>query len=207
MQSLEGASRAADVSKPLSGGESAMKRMMFVAVWRRCRTGAARPDRSGNDRSCRVGGAGERPCGCRGGQVGRQPASASRSARGHQRDGVLGSVRVAGPAPVQRSLHERRKPASRGTEPGVLLQGGKRRSGRRSWCRSPRRPGTRKLPEFGSGNYGLVGNDQASARPHVTIAVPFATTETLKLPSKPTPTGAWIMNAGTSGAHLMVPGH
>ena len=67
--------------------------------------------------------------------------------------------------------------------------------------------GTRKLPEFGSGNYGLVGNDQATARPHVTIAVPFATTETLKLPSKATPTGAWIMNAGTSGAHLMVPGH
>jgi hypothetical protein len=67
--------------------------------------------------------------------------------------------------------------------------------------------GTRKVPEFGSGNYGLVGNDQASARPHVTIATPFATTETIKLPSKPTPTGAWIMNAGTSGAHLMVPGH
>jgi hypothetical protein len=67
--------------------------------------------------------------------------------------------------------------------------------------------GMRKLPEFGSGNYGLVGNDQASARPHVTIAVPFATTETLKLPSKPSATGAWIMNAGTSGAHIMVPGH
>jgi hypothetical protein len=67
--------------------------------------------------------------------------------------------------------------------------------------------GMRKVPEFGSGYYGLVGNDQASARPHVTIAVPFATTETLKLPSKPTPTGAWIMNAGTSAAHLMVPGH
>ena len=67
--------------------------------------------------------------------------------------------------------------------------------------------GTRKVPECGSGNYGLVGNDQASARPHVTIAVPFATTETLKLPSKATPTGAWIMNAGTSGAHIMIPGH
>ena len=67
--------------------------------------------------------------------------------------------------------------------------------------------GARKVPEFGSGNYGMVGNDQATARPHVTIAVPFATTETLKLPSKPTATGAWIMNAGTSGAHLMVPGH
>jgi hypothetical protein len=67
--------------------------------------------------------------------------------------------------------------------------------------------GTRKVPEFGAGYYGLVGNDQATARAHVTIAVPFATTETLKLPSKATPSGAWIMDAGTSAAHLMVPGH
>lgn len=67
--------------------------------------------------------------------------------------------------------------------------------------------GMRKVPEFGAGYDGLVGNDQATARGHVTIAVPFATTETLKLPSKPSATGAWIMDAGTSGAHIMVPGH
>lgn len=67
--------------------------------------------------------------------------------------------------------------------------------------------GTRKAPEYGAGYYGLVGNDQATARGHVTIAVPFATTETLKLPSKPTASGAWIMDAGTSGAHIMIPGH
>jgi hypothetical protein len=67
--------------------------------------------------------------------------------------------------------------------------------------------GTRKAPEFGSAYYGLVGNDQATARGHVTIAVPFATTETLKLPSKPVASGAWIMDAGNSGAHIMVPGH
>jgi hypothetical protein len=67
--------------------------------------------------------------------------------------------------------------------------------------------GARKVPEFGAGYYGLVGNDQATARGHVTIAVPFATTETLKLPSKPTASGAWIMDAGTSAAHIMVPGH
>ena len=67
--------------------------------------------------------------------------------------------------------------------------------------------GMRKVPEFGAGNYGLVGNDQATARGHVTIAVPFATTETLKLSSKPIASGAWIMDAGTSGAHIMVPGH
>lgn len=66
---------------------------------------------------------------------------------------------------------------------------------------------TRVVPEFGAGFYGLTGKDQASARGHVTIAAPFATTETLKLPSKPTASGAWIMDAGTSAAHIMVPGH
>ena len=66
---------------------------------------------------------------------------------------------------------------------------------------------TRVVPEYGAAYYSLVGNDQASARGHVTIATPFATTETLKLPSKPTVSGAWIMDAGTSAAHIMVPGH
>ena len=65
---------------------------------------------------------------------------------------------------------------------------------------------TRKVPEYGVGHYGLVGNDQATARPHMTIGVPFATTETLKLPVKPAGVTAWIMDAGTSGAHIMVPG-
>jgi len=67
--------------------------------------------------------------------------------------------------------------------------------------------GMRKVPESGSGYYGLSGNDQATARGHVTIAVPFATAETLKLSAKPIASGAWIMDAGTSGAHIMVPGH
>jgi len=67
--------------------------------------------------------------------------------------------------------------------------------------------GTRKAPEFGAGHYGLVGNDQATARPHVTIAVPFATPESIKLPAKPSAAGAWLMDSGTSGAHIMVPGH
>jgi len=67
--------------------------------------------------------------------------------------------------------------------------------------------GMRKTPEFGAGNYQLTGNDQATARGHVTIAVPFATAETLKLSAKPIASGAWIMDAGTSGAHIMVPGH
>jgi hypothetical protein len=67
--------------------------------------------------------------------------------------------------------------------------------------------GTRKLPEFGAGHYGLVGMDQATARSHVTIAMPFATAESTKLPVKGSAGGAWLMDAGTSGAHMMIPGH
>jgi hypothetical protein len=66
---------------------------------------------------------------------------------------------------------------------------------------------TRKLPEYGAGHYGLEGNDQATARPHVTIAAPFATTDNAKLPTKNPGASAWLMDAGTSGAHIMIPGH
>jgi hypothetical protein len=62
-------------------------------------------------------------------------------------------------------------------------------------------------PEFGSVFYNLQGADQATARSHVTIAVPGATKQTLGLPEDGTQGGAWIMNAGTSAAHLMTPGH
>jgi hypothetical protein len=67
--------------------------------------------------------------------------------------------------------------------------------------------GTRVKPEFGSIFYNLSGADQMSARGHMTIAVPFATTQTLGLPDNNKQGGAWIMNAGTSTAHIMVPGH
>lgn len=66
--------------------------------------------------------------------------------------------------------------------------------------------GTRVKPEFGSVFYTLSGKDQASARLHVTIAVPGATTQSLGLPDNGKQGGAWIMNAGTSTAHIMVPG-
>jgi len=62
-------------------------------------------------------------------------------------------------------------------------------------------------PEFGSIFYNLTGADQATARSHATIAVPGATTQTLGLPETAANGGAWIMNAGTSAAHLMLPGH
>lgn len=66
--------------------------------------------------------------------------------------------------------------------------------------------GTRVKPEFGSVFYSMNGKDQATARLHVTIAVPGATTATLGLPDNPKMGGAWIMNAGTSTAHIMTPG-
>jgi hypothetical protein len=62
-------------------------------------------------------------------------------------------------------------------------------------------------PEFGSVFYNLEGQDQATARSHVTIAVPGATKQTLGLPEDPGQGGVYIMNAGTSAAHLMTPGH
>ncbi len=66
--------------------------------------------------------------------------------------------------------------------------------------------GTRVKPEFGSVFYTVSGKDQASARRHVTIAVPGATAATLGLPDNGKQGGAWIMGAGTSAAHIMTPG-
>ena len=66
--------------------------------------------------------------------------------------------------------------------------------------------GTRVKPAFGSVWYHLSGADQEHARRHLTIAVPGATAQSLGLPDKPTQNGIWIMNAGTTTAHLMIPG-
>jgi hypothetical protein len=62
-------------------------------------------------------------------------------------------------------------------------------------------------PEFGSVFYNLTGPDQANAHPHATVCVPGATEKTLGLPETGDKGGAWIMNAGTSAAHIMLPGH
>ena len=66
--------------------------------------------------------------------------------------------------------------------------------------------GTSVKPEFGSVWYHMAGADQEHARPHMTIAVPGATTQSLGLPDNGRGGGVWIMNAGTSTAHLMTPG-
>jgi hypothetical protein len=66
--------------------------------------------------------------------------------------------------------------------------------------------GTRVKPEFGSVWIHFSGPDQAQARTHTTIAVPGATAQSLGLPDNPSQGGEWIMNAGTTTAHLMTPG-
>ena len=67
--------------------------------------------------------------------------------------------------------------------------------------------GTRVKPEFGSVWYhSMAGPDPEHPRTHVTIAVPGATTKTLGLPESGASGGVWIMNAGTTTAHLMTPG-
>ncbi len=66
--------------------------------------------------------------------------------------------------------------------------------------------GTRVKPEYGSVWFHLMGPDKEHVRQHMTVALPGATTATTGLPDKATQGGAWIMNAGTTTAHLMVPG-
>lgn len=66
--------------------------------------------------------------------------------------------------------------------------------------------GTRVKPEFGSIWLDMNGADKEHARIHTTIAVPGATSKTLGLPEAPSQGGAWIMNAGTTTAHIMTPG-
>jgi hypothetical protein len=66
--------------------------------------------------------------------------------------------------------------------------------------------GTRVKPEFGSVWYHVMGADAEHARTHMTIAVPGATTQSLGLPDNGKAGTVWIMNAGTTTAHLMTPG-
>jgi hypothetical protein len=66
--------------------------------------------------------------------------------------------------------------------------------------------GTRAKPEFGSVWYHVMGQSQDQVRHHMTIAVPGATAQSIGLPDNPAQGGVWIMNAGTTTAHLMTPG-
>ena len=79
------------------------------------------------------------------------------------------------------------------------------RAGIRAMVAAADANGTRVPPVFGSAWMDLGGENQASARPHTTIAMPGATGETTGFPESRAGGGAFIMAAGTSEAHLMVP--
>jgi hypothetical protein len=80
------------------------------------------------------------------------------------------------------------------------------RAKRKAALDAAEKDGTRAKPEFGSVWYHLRGPDREHARPHTTIAVPGATTKSLGFPETGSQGGVWIMDAGTSTAHLMTPG-
>jgi hypothetical protein len=66
--------------------------------------------------------------------------------------------------------------------------------------------GTRILPVWGSIYYRAYGESADDYRTHTTVAVPFATQESLGFSIARAPATLWLMEAGTSGAHLMVSG-
>lgn len=66
--------------------------------------------------------------------------------------------------------------------------------------------GTRVKPEYGSVWYHVNGPDAEHTHSHITIAVPEATGKSLGLPEDGKQGGIWVMNPGTSTAHLMIPG-
>ncbi len=66
--------------------------------------------------------------------------------------------------------------------------------------------GTRVKPEYGSIFYNFRGPDRERATRHTTVAVPGATSQSTGLPDTRDQGGAWVMFAGTTSAHIMVPG-
>ena len=66
--------------------------------------------------------------------------------------------------------------------------------------------GSRVKAEYGSVWFHLMGASKEMARTHKTIALPGATGKSTGLPETGAAGGAWVMQAGTSEAHLMVPG-
>jgi hypothetical protein len=78
---------------------------------------------------------------------------------------------------------------------------------RRAAFEAAEKAGKWPKPEFGSVFYNMTGPSQAQARSHATIAVPGATGQALGLPENGNQGGAWIMNAGSTAAHIMMPGH
>ena len=66
--------------------------------------------------------------------------------------------------------------------------------------------GTRVKPEHGSTFININGDDLTVIRSHTIINLPGATKESTGLPDRPHQSGAWLMDAGTTAAHIMIPG-
>lgn len=78
---------------------------------------------------------------------------------------------------------------------------------RKAYVEKLEKDGTRAKAEFGSAWLTLNGADKEHAtHVHTTIAVPNATAQSMGLPDNNKQGGIWIMAAGTSEAHLMIPG-
>ena len=79
------------------------------------------------------------------------------------------------------------------------------REGERALVAAAAENGTRVKAEYGSWFRSMNSQDQASAGVHMTIAMPEATAASTGFPDNREQGGAYIMAAGTSEAHLMVP--
>ena len=114
----------------------------------------------------------------------------------YDRSGMPGQPGILG------GVHQHRQPGPGRSESEVRGDG----CSETSPLDAAEKDGTRVKPEFGSVWYHLMGADPEHTRTHMTIAVPGATTKTLGLPESGASGGVWIMNAGTTTAHLMTPG-
>src|SRR5579871_6419952 len=121
---------------------------------------------------------------------------------GHQQPGLLRPLRPSWTTGVLDRVHQPRQSAAGRSESEVRGDGRRQTSG----ARRSQKDGTRVKPEFGSVWYHLMGASKDQARTHMTIAVPGATTASMGLPDNGKGGGVWIMNAGTTTAHLMTPG-
>ena len=106
------------------------------------------------------------------------------------------SVQCAHPANLERVAQSRRFRAE-SANPGAM----------QAMLAAAEANGTRVQPQFGSLWLSMDGPDRANASMSTSIAVPGASTASIGLPENPREGGAWIMDAGTSSAHIMTPTH
>ena len=114
--------------------------------------------------------------------------------RADERDRPPFAVQCTSLANLERVAQNRRFHAER-TDP----------AGERALVAAAAQSGTRVEAEYGSWFRSMNGPDQASAGIHMTIAMPGASAASSGFPENPGQVGAFIMAAGTTEAHLMVP--